>query len=152
MLLRADTAHVKMTTMDLTGTSLSWAESLRGCTHSCKFRSGTGRNGRNASYRHLDRHRRASVPFRVKYRSIPGNTGHSGQFRPKRLFRLFRYRTWHSLASTRAAVARLPDSTNLLRGPAKVWLTGWRMGWDPDCLTHDAWISTRLVALSSTYV
>jgi hypothetical protein len=61
--------------------------------HSYKFHSDTGRNGRNTSYRHLDRHRRASIPYQVKYRSIPGNTGHSGQYRPKCLFRLFRYRT-----------------------------------------------------------
>jgi hypothetical protein len=67
--------------------------SNRGANHSCEFHSGTGRNGRNASYRPLNRYRRASIPYRVKYRSttvntgqIPVNTGqyrsNTGQYRP----------------------------------------------------------------------
>jgi hypothetical protein len=44
-----------------------------------KFHSGTGRNGRNVSYRHLNRYRRATILYRVKYRSIPANTG---QYQP----------------------------------------------------------------------
>jgi hypothetical protein len=135
-----------------------------------KFHFGTDRNDRNTSYRHLDRHRRASIPYRIKYRSMLGNTGHSGQYRPKCLFRLFR-----------SAAVRLPDSVNsFLEGPCtefmrsrNVWLMGRRVGWDvmsptrlPDTWCMDPYPPTRLVArcslshrhrmasvrLSSTYV
>jgi hypothetical protein len=44
-------------------------------SHSYKFHSDTGRNGRNASYRHLNRYKRTPIPYRVKYRSMPINTG-----------------------------------------------------------------------------
>jgi hypothetical protein len=54
-------------------------------SHSCEFHSGTARNGRNVSYRSLNRYRKATIPYRVKYRSIPVNAGqyrsNTGQYR-----------------------------------------------------------------------
>jgi hypothetical protein len=52
----------------LLGDRLDWRLVL---DHSCEFHSGTGRNDRNVSYRSLNQYKRASIPYRVKYRSIP---------------------------------------------------------------------------------